>query len=467
MRRWMIAAPCALLTMTAVLAVSGCGNGVLNNGGSTVNPASAKTMTQTLITDAPADAVLSLSLVVDTITLQDSAGNATTVLSTPVPIEASHLDAVQEPLLPPLNIPQDTYVSATITVGAPVVVYLDPTTGKPVKVNATLTSASTTVTFNSPITVSAMSAPICFDLLVGPSVSISGSTVTVTPTFNVTQIPLSKQPTNGGNGKVTGVAGQVVSVSGTNLVIALPNGQQLTIATDNNTVVQGIASIAALTAGEVVNVDYLQQQNGTLLAVRITLLPAAKDVLTGPVTATTGKPVTSFTELVRQPLGPNAPPSATGTSYTVTVNGTTTFGLAPQGGALPTLPFTPLFSANNMFAGQNVAVVASSISGTTAVAGSVALVPQTVGGTVSAMSVTGGYTVYTVTLPAQSALGTLTGATSVVVYAGNGTQQMNANAVSVGSTVRFNGLLFNDGGTLRLVALASCDGPPQPPAQHH
>jgi len=452
----------------AALVLSGCSAGSSN--GAAINPNTAKTTTQTLITDAPADQVLSLALTVDSISLTDSTGASTTVLSTPVPIEVSHLDAVQEPLLPPLNIPQDTYTSATITVADPVVVYVDSTTSKPVKVNATLAASSTTVTFNAPITVSATSAPICFDLLVGQSVSISGSTVTVTPTFNVTQIALSTAPTNGNNGKVSGVLGEVVSVSGTSLVIQGPNGQQLTLTTNSSTVFQGFTALSTLTAGELIDADVAQQSNGTLLALRIHLCPPqVADLLVGPVTAITGTPASSFTQLVRQPLGPGVTASTTATTYTVTVNSSTTFGLAPQAGTLPTLPFTPVFSAATMIAGQNVATGASSISTTadTATAATVTLAPQTVDGTVASQTTAGGFIVYTVTLPSQSALGSLSGATSVVVYVNTSTQMMNATAVTTGSAVRFNGLLFNDAGTLRLIAGACNDNPPAAPPQHH
>jgi hypothetical protein len=469
----------ALTLLSAALAFVGLAlNGCSGTGaatGATINPNTPTTVTQTLITDAPADQVLSLSLIVNSITLTDASGASASVLSSSVPVEASHLDAVQEPLLPPLNIPQDTYTSATITVSSPVVVYVDPTTGKPVKTAATLAAASTTVTFTTPITISSTSTPICFDLLVGQSVAFSGTgtstVVTVTPTFNVFQIPLASAPTNGSNGKVSGIVGQVVSVSGTTLVIQGPSGKQFTLATNTNTILQGFTSLSTLTAGEPVDADVALQKDGTLLALRIHLHPAAAaNMLVGPVTAVTGSPATSFTQLVRQPAGPGVSSTATATTYTITVNGSTTFALAPQAGTLPTLPFTPVFTAATLIAGQNVAVDTSSISGTTATAASVILAPQTVGGTVASVGVApGGMQIVTVTLPAQSALATLTGSTSVVVYVTINTQMMNATAALpiVGSQIRFNGLLFNDSGTLRMLAGGCNDFPPAAPPQKH
>lgn len=454
--------PLAIALAGTGLLLAGCGNNLLNLGGSTVSSALATTPTQIVLTDAPADAVLSLTLTVDSVILTDTAGASTTVLSTPTTIEASHLDAMWEPLLASLNIPQDTYVSATFKVANPIVVYVDPTTGKPVTVNATLASASDTVTFPSPIVVTATSKPICIDLLVGQSVAIAGSAVTVTPMFNVTQIPLAAQPTNGANGKMNDVLGTVVSVSGTTLTISGPNGQTLTYATNTSTQLQGFSALSQLTAGELVAVDAAAQTTGSSLATDIKLISAtAKAMFGGPVTSTTGSPVTSFTEVVRQPIGASA--ASTGTTYTVNVGSATTYAVSST---LPTLPFSATFSAGTLFAGQNVRVAASSVSGTTITADSVTLAPQTVNGTVTAETVSGGFTIYTVALPAGSALATLTGQTSVTVYAGTSTQMVNATAVVVGSQVRFNGLLFNINGTLTLVAGVSCDIPGTAPPQH-
>jgi len=459
----------ALLTAAlTTLALSGCGNGINSN---TIH--ANTTPTQTLITDAPADQVLALSMQVDSIVLTDSAGATASILTAPVPIEVSHLDAVQEPLFPPLNIPQDTYVSATITVENPVVVYVDPTTHKPDKTSATLAASVDTVTFTTPIVVSSSSSPICFDLLVGQSVAFSTSgtttTVTVTPTFNVTQIALAHAPTNSSNGKLQDILGQVVSVSGADLVVTPPNGTQLTLATDANTQFQGFTALSALTSGELIDADVAQQSTGALLAVRIHLAPpTAANLLLGPVTTITGSPATSFTQLVRQPVGPAVSSTSVGLTYTITVNGSTTFGLPVQATPSPSLPFTPSFNATTMIAGQNVAVGATtlSFSSATATAATVTLAPQTIDGTVASVTSIGGFTVYTVTLPAQSALATLTGQTSIVVYVTTATNVMTANPIAMGSNVRFNGLLFNDSGTLRLVAGACNDFPPPPPPQH-
>ena len=463
----------AALLCAAGLGLTGCTSSVSGGTASTISANAATTMTQTILTDAPADQVLALGLTVDSIVLTDKGGASTTVLSSPTPVEASHLDAVHEPLLPPLKVPQDTYVSATITVANPVVAYVDSTTKQIVKANAVLTAASTTVTFTTPIVVGTTASPIVFDLMVGPSVSITGTgastVVDVTPTFDVRQVPLgANPPTNNNNGKVSGVIGMVSSVSGTTLGLTTANGNLITLTTDGNTKFQGVSGLSALQTGEIVSADYAQEANGTLLAMRVRLFDrSAQDVFAGVVTGKTGAPVTSFTELVRQPIGPGMTYSSAAATYTMNVTSSTTFEIDPQLGTLPTLPVAAAFTASTIFAGQNVATVASAVSGTTATATTVTLLPQTIGGTVTAVTTTGGFTAYTVTLPSPSALATLTGASTATVYLDNNSQRMTAAPIAVGATARFNGLLFSNGGSLVMYAGSCSDGQGAPPPQKH
>jgi hypothetical protein len=169
-----------------------------------------------------------------------------------------------------------------------------------------------------------------------------------------------------------------------------------------------------------------------------------------------------------QGLGPSAVPVATSAAasvFTITTNSSTTFAITPQFVALSGLPFTPSFSPTNISAGQAVGVVATGISGSTATATSVYLIPQTLGGTVSAVTTSGGYTAYTLTLASGSAFATLSGATSVTVYTSTATAgPVGVTApppIVVGSNVRFNGLVFNIGtGKFAMVAGCSPDGKP-------
>jgi hypothetical protein len=97
-----------------------------------------------------------------------------------------------------------------------------------------------------------------------------------------------------------------------------------------------------------------------------------------------------------------------------------------------------------------------------------ALRPQTINGTVSAISSEGGFTRYTVTLasydlfpqfaaqPGQTTL--LTNPNTVVVYADNNTQMLNQSSPAVGGIFRFYGLVFNDNGILRMDCAQINDG---------
>ena len=47
---------------------------------------------------------------------------------------------------------------------------------------------------------------------------------------------------------------------------------------------------------------------------------------------------------------------------------------------------------------------------------------------------------------------------SVVVYADSGTQMLNSTPPAIGGVLRFNGLVFNDNGTLRMACTEVLDG---------
>jgi hypothetical protein len=123
-----------------------------------------------------------------------------------------------------------------------------------------------------------------------------------------------------------------------------------------------------------------------------------------------------------------------------------------------------------MFAGQVVSVATSGVTNNAATAVSVALSPQTVDGTIASIgssSGTGGYIAYTLTLPSGGWLATLTGQTTVTVYANDNVQAINSNPMVVGDSVRFNGFLFNNNGKLVLLACVQANGPGNPIGPPH
>jgi hypothetical protein len=93
---------------------------------------------------------------------------------------------------------------------------------------------------------------------------------------------------------------------------------------------------------------------------------------------------------------------------------------------------------------------------------------QTINGSVNVIGSEGGFTTYTVTLapydlfPQLAVQGgqatLLTNPNTVVVYADSNTQLLNKGSIAVGSVLRFNGLVFNDNGTLRMDCAQINDG---------
>ena len=467
------------LALTAGL-LSSCSNSISPSDITNVGTAAATV--PVLITDAPSDQLVAFTLTLNSITLTDTAGKTASVLGSPTTIEICHLNGIQAPLVT-ASIPEDTYVSATITFSSPQITYITGA-GLPVTVTPTLATTSFSLTFPAPITVSNTSTSLLVDLLAGQSVAINGTTVTVTPVFSVKAVPPPTTiPPPNQNGTGMQQMATVVSVSGTSLTLEPGSGPNFTVTTNSSTVLQGFTALSALTPGELVQVDFIVSQAcaqnlgstaqctpPVLLATRIQLAPPPPtgqppiNLLSGPVTSVSSG---SFKMALMQGLGPAVSPVAASavSVFTVTTNSSTTFAITPQFVSLAGLPFTPSFSPTNITAGQTVGVVASSVSGTTATALNVYLVPQTIGGTVTAVSTSGSYTAYTLTLNSGSAFASLSGASTVTVYTSAATAgppiATNNTPIKAGSQVRFNGLIFNTGsGAFSMVAGCSPDGPP-------
>jgi hypothetical protein len=139
---------------------------------------------------------------------------------------------------------------------------------------------------------------------------------------------------------------------------------------------------------------------------------------------------------------------------------------------LSSLPFSATFTGSNLVAGQEIYVSTHAAKFPDApdlvTATTVTLVPQTINGTVTAVSSAGSFSTYTVALasydiftalakqPGQTTL--LANPGSIVVYVDGNTQTLNTAPLAVGSLLRFNGLVFNDNGTLRMDCAEVSDG---------
>jgi hypothetical protein len=449
-----------------------------------------------LATSTGNDLLSQFNLSMSSLTLTSKSGNTVTVFSTPQSAEFMHLNGTVEPLIT-VKIPQDTYVSATASVGYAYgsCVALDPSTSQASYYDALdeepIPASDVTVNLSAPITVTGTSMGLALNLQVSKSASAvlenlftncqstPSAAVPITPTFNLTPVTIAAQPTNSTNGMATGLRGLIgtVAASGTSFSVTAADGPTWQVASNNSTVFQGISGASQLAAGMPVEMDVAIQADGSLVAMRVAVYDtntASLSVVIGPLMRVyLAAPYAEIQFVENQGL---LWPSLSSSDGIAVSGGDTEFGLgnpvykfSSQFTNVGNLPFTANFSASSMVAGQNdfITTHAISVSSETP-ASTITLLPQTINGTVSSISSSGGFTTYTVTLAAydlfpnlatqQAQTTVLTNPNTVVVYADENTQMLNATPIAVGSVVRFNGLVFNDNGTLRMDCAQINDG---------
>ena len=168
----------------------------------------------------------------------------------------------------------------------------------------------------------------------------------------------------------------------------------------------------------------------------------------------------------REQQGPNLPNGTGFYSENVQLAVPPQFQIAwPRGAAPSGLPFTPSVTASNIVPGQNVATPVPTLEELTSndaipVAPTVTLEPQTIDATVAGVTTANGETTYQVNLFANDFLALFGPSTSVTVHVTPETHSLTSSSLASGSVARFRGFLFNDSGTLRLVATEILDGVP-------
>jgi len=472
-----------LLTVaTATTFIAGCGSSGAVPPGS---PVAGEPTNVVLLTSSTAnDQLFNYWLQqISTITLTNRAGKNVSLLNASQKVEFIHSNGVPAPLLT-VSVPQDVYTSAALT-------YVDSSFSC-VTINSgnlyastyadSLGTQSAAVSLPSPITVSGTSMGLLLDLQASQSASIPPGcyqpnfpAYSITPTFNLSAITIASQPSNASNGKLTGIDGMVASTNATGFTLLTADntfngggtitGQPLSINASSSTVYQGISGLSALNVGTFVDMDVAIQSDGSLVATRITVEdPAALNVVIGTVFQVCCSNI--FNVFALQDQGATLTNEA---PYTVGAG--TTFRTSGQFTDLQNLPFPAQFDGSSIVAGQNVYVSSLALQFvccTWTPATTVTLMPQTINGTVTRVSSSGGYQVYTVALASYNLFPTLAAQPlqtnilsnpgTVVVYVGNNTQMLNSTPLSVGSLLRFNGLIFDDNGTLRMDCAQVNDG---------
>jgi hypothetical protein len=477
-----------LLASTVGLAAAfttGCG------GSSSSTPTmSGNTSVTVLATSTANDQLAQFPVTLQSLTLTSQSGKTVTVFSTPQNAEFMHLNGSVEPLTT-ATIPQDVYTSAAATVegGFPVCVGLESDGG--ILINGSVggyaSGSGATVNLPAPITVTGTSMGLALDLQVSESISsfscvADPGSATITPTFNLLPVTIAAQPTNSANGMATGLRGLIgtVNASGTSFSVTSafgPTGQVIPgsitwqVSTSSTTAFQGITGASQLAAGMQVDMDAAIQQDGSLLATRV----AVYDTNASTLTIASGllDQVANSESVLNAAIGEYQGSILYGLSMSNPFSyGNAVFQTSGQLTNLKSLPFTASFNATNMVNGQNVFITTHAATESRnpiyVPITTMTLLPQTINGTVSAITSSGGFTAYIVALapydlfpnlavqPGQTTL--LTNPGSVVVYVDSNTQLLNSDPLAVGSVLRFNGMVFNDNGTLRMDCAQISDG---------
>jgi hypothetical protein len=404
--------------------------------------------------------------------------------------EFMHLNGHVEPIAT-VSVPRGIYTSATVTVSLAIPACAGQSDGSLLMdeaLGAVNGPTPASIEAEEPITLTGSTMGLVLDLEVSQTAPFNGgcsssltNAVTITPTFNLTPISIADQPTNSANGKVLGVEGLISSVSAdgsgftaggfytANQGAYTPSWQ---VTVNSSTVFQGVASAAELTAGMPVDMDLaIEPPDGSLLATRV----AVYDTDTTNLSVAFGPPLVIYPSGAYQAVYPvmyeleveQEGQLASLFSLYGDLNAATS-QISGQLANLQSLPFTATFNSANMVDGQNILFSTHAPPDEIQPLTTITLLPQTIDGTVSAVSSEGNFTTYTVTLapydlfpnlavqPGQTTL--LTDPNTVVVYADNNTQMLSSSSVNVGGVFRFYGLIFNDNGTLRMDCAQVNDG---------
>jgi hypothetical protein len=466
-----------LLTVGSIVFASGCAS-------NSQSSQPATTQVVLLYGGTANDQLSQFALELQSLTLTDKKGNTVSLLSSAQGTEYIHLNGGVEPLAT-ATIPHGTYTSATAVVGWAQLTCIQLTqTSLATSTYAYGQTPANFVTVNlpSPIVVSGDSMALSLNLLVEQSAALSpcfaSDTInpfSITPTFNLTAYDLAAQPTNAANGEIFGFNGQVATLgtTGDSFTSSLPNLENTRTVAINagaSTIFQGIPNFAALATGSFINLDAAVQPDGSLLASRISVPdPNAVFINVGQVLSVDAIAPDLALFGRQEQGGPFQGINLIGSLYFTFPNAN--FLISSQFSNLQQLPFTPVFNASTMVAGQNVFLTSpSSAFSSNPYPGitTLTLVPQTIDGTISGVSTTGNFTVYSVDLPSydlfpmlavqpgQTTL--LNNPSEVEVYVDSNTSTLNSQPLASGGIFRFYGLVFNDSGTLRMDCAQINDG---------
>lgn len=420
------------IVFALALTLAGCGG---NNNGP-VQATGAATTVQ--FGDATNDQVAKFELTVSSITLTGSGGTANTanLLANPVEFEFSHEAAAMEPVSLS-KVPAGTYSAATVTWSNPEVVVINA--GTPTPLTPSPTSGTANVTFSTNVTISNTQNFLNFDLDLTKSLTISGTSATISPTFNVTatSVPASSSGEDGNDGEMDEVHGKVTGITAPQFTVQTEAGASITFTTDANTKFNdGLTQLSDLKVGDIVEVDATTQSDGSHLATKVEREGSSNGEEAEGLIQNLDNPLTTVT-IVHQL---DSTSSAAPTTVAITVNAQTQYVIHAD-----KLSVSGTFDATHIGKGQRVEADADG-QASPIVARKVQLREQALVGTVSNASSTG----FTLTPSTTSAFASLSGATTLTVtLASNAKLQVTpAN----GATVRVRGVVFFNAGAYTMTA---------------
>ena len=413
------------------------------------------------------------------LTLVASDGSSVPLLSTPQVVELGSINGVARPLVA-LDVPQGIYTSVKLTYGPSIFVVIDRSGGAGTFDEGNyniLTPESSPVTveqqLNAPLVVAGSAMGILLDLNIPKSTTYTpylagssslapgGGKTTFNPVYSLSPVTLAAQPSTLLDGKVEGVHGQISTTSGGAFTIAADSGTPLSFVTSSSTIFAGANGAAAPPIGGFVDVDAALQADGSMLATFVQTEGATQQYnIIGQILQYTEQLYLENTG--REQQGPNLPNGTGFYMNNVQFSSSPQFEIAWPNGTIPAgLPFTPTLIPSSIIPGQNVSTpvdALQTVSTITPTTNIVTLEPQTIDGTVAQVSTVNGQTSYQVNLFSNDFITLFGPSQQVMVYVTAATHTITTSTLTSGSVERFRGLLFNDAGTLRMVATEVVDG---------
>jgi hypothetical protein len=472
----------------ATLLIAGCASG-------TGTPLRGNTTITLFATGTANDLLTSFRASVSSLTLTSKSGATVELLTSPISPDFIHQNGIVQPEVT-TSVPQDVYVSATLSSsgGGFVCSYLvENDDYGTAEYGYEISEPSLTVTLPAPITVSGSSMGLLLGFEVSQSLSLPGGcsisgnqTYTLQPAFALTPLTLAAQPTNSANGLALNQQGMIASIdadaqgfSATNIY----DGTTWQVTANQSTVYQGVTGFSALAVGMPIEVDEAVQADGSLAATRVQIYDANTNTLsvnTGPLLNTNftleypGTNLVPNLLFVARGVGQGTVPEYDVCESPNWNDSGAVFQVSGELANLKSLPFPATFDASSVTPGQRVAAtthdtahICETVNDYSSAA-TITLLPQTIDGTVEAISSEGGFTTYTVQLASYDLFPNMgsqpnqvlpvANPDTVVVYADTNAQMLNTDAISAGSVERFYGLVFNDNGTLRMDCAQVNDG---------